>query len=248
MPSLLIHLVTRAKEFQRILRVVVELAEKGEYLVTLGIKPDRPATGYGYIRYAELFVETQGIPVYRVEQFVEKPDRAKAEAFLAKGCYLWNSGIFVWRLDTFMHALSLHMPELYSGLLELREHLGKPSWESALVQLYPRLPAISIDYGLMEKAQNVLVIPADIGWSDLGDWSAMSNLFPKDESGNAVLAKHLGIDTENCVIYAEEPGRLVATLGLRDLVIVETKEALLILPRDRAQEVRKILERLRKLP
>jgi mannose-1-phosphate guanylyltransferase len=242
------HLVTKVEEFQRILRVAVELAEKGEYLVTLGIKPDRPATGYGYIRYAELFAETQGIPVYRVEQFVEKPDRTKAEAFLAEGCYLWNSGIFVWRLDTFMHALSLHMPELYSGLLELREHLGKPSWEGALVQLYSRLPAISIDYGLMEKAQNVLVIPADIGWSDVGDWSAVSNLFPKDESGNAVWAKHLGIDTENCVIYAEEPGRLVATLGLRDLVIVETKEALLILPRDRAQEVRKILERLRKLP
>jgi mannose-1-phosphate guanylyltransferase len=116
-----------------------------------------------------------------------------------------------------------------------------------LAHLYPGLPAISIDYGLMEKAQNVLVIPADIGWSDVGDWSAMSNLFPKDESGNAVWAKHLGIDTENCVIYAEEPERLVATLGLRDLVIVETKEALLILPRDRAQEVRKILERLRKL-
>ena len=95
MPSLLIHLVTRAKEFQRILRVAVELAQKGEYLVTLGIKPDRPVTGYGYIRYAELFAETQGIPVYRVERFVEKPARAKAEAFLAEGCYLWNSGIFV---------------------------------------------------------------------------------------------------------------------------------------------------------
>jgi mannose-1-phosphate guanylyltransferase len=118
--------VTRAKEFQRILRVAVELAQKEEYLVTLGIKPDRPATGYGYIRYAELFAETQGIPVYRVERFVEKPDRTKAEAFLAEGCYLWNSGIFVWRLDTFMHALSLYMPKLYSGLLELRDHLGKP--------------------------------------------------------------------------------------------------------------------------
>ena len=135
-----------------------------------------------------------------------------------------NSGIFIWRLDTFMRALSLHMPELYSGLLELRDHLGEPSWESALAHLYPGLPAISIDYGLMEKAQNVLVIPADIGWNDVGDWSAMSNLFPKDESGNAVWAKHLGVDTENCVIYTEEPGRLVATLGLRDLVIVETKE------------------------
>jgi mannose-1-phosphate guanylyltransferase len=241
------HLVTKVEEFQRILGAAVELAEKGEYLVTLGIKPDRPATGYGYIRYAELFAEMRGIPVYRVERFVEKPDRAKAETFLAEGCYLWNSGIFVWRLDTFMHALSLHMPKLYSGLLELRDHLGKPSWESALAHLYPGLPAISIDYGLMEKAQNVLVIPADIGWSDVGDWSAMSNLFPKDELGNAVWAKYLGIDTENCVIYAEEPERLVATLGLRDLVIVETKEALLILPRDRAQEVRKILERLRKL-
>jgi len=176
---------------------------------------------------------------------VEKPDRAKAEAFLAEGCYLWNSGIFVWRVDAFLHALSVHMPELYSGLLELREHLGKPSWAEALARVYPRLPAISIDYGLMEKAQNVLVIPADIGWSDVGDWSAVASLFPKDVSGNAVYAKHVGIDTENCVIYTEDPGRLVATLGLRDLVIVETKEALLILPRDRAQEVRKILERLR---
>jgi len=140
------------------------------------------------------------------------------------------------------------MPELYAGLLELREHLGKPSWAEALARVYPRLPAISIDYGLMEKARNVLVIPADIGWSDAGDWSAVASLFPKDESGNAAYAKHVGIDTENCVIYTADPGRLVATLGLRDLVIVETKEALLILPRDRAQEVRKILERLRKMP
>jgi len=215
--------------------------------VTLGIKPDRPATGYGYIRYAELFAEVQGLPVYRAERFVEKPDRAKAEVFLEEECYLWNSGIFVWRVDTFMHGLSQHMPELYSGLLELREHLGKPSWEEALARVYSRLPAISIDYGLMEKAQNVLVTPADIGWSDVGDWSAMASLFPQDESGNAVCAKHVGIDTENCVIYAEDPRCLVATLGLRDLIIVETKEALLILRRDRAQEVRKILERLRKL-
>ena len=241
------HLVAKTEEFQRVLRVAVELAQKGEHLVTLGIKPDRPATGYGYIRYAELFAKVQGIPVYRAERFVEKPDRAKAEAFLAEGSYLWNSGIFVWRVDTFMHALSQHMPELYSGLLELREHLGKPSWAEALGCVYPRLPAISIDFGLMEKAQNVLVIPADIGWSDVGDWSAISSLLPRDESGNAVRAQHLGIDTENCVIYAEDPGRLVATLGLRDLVVVETKEALLILRRDRTQEVRKILERLRKL-
>ena len=239
------HLVTKTEEFQKVLRVAVELAQKREHLVTLRIKPDRPATGYGYIRYAELFAEVGGIPVYRVERFVEKPDRAKAEAFLAEGCYLWNSGIFVWRVDVFMHALSVHMPELYAGLLELRERLGKSSWEDALTRVYPRLPAIFIDYGLMEKAQNVLVIPADIGWSDAGDWSAVASLFPKDGSGNAVYAKHVGIDTKNCVIYTEDPGRLVATLGLRDLVIVETKEALLILPRDRAQEVRKILERLR---
>jgi len=242
------HLVTKTEEFQKVLGVAVEVAQKGEHLVTLGIKPDRPATGYGYIRYAELFAEVQGIPVYQVERFVEKPDRAKAEAFLEEGCYLWNSGIFVWRVDTFMHGLSQHMPELYAGLLELREHLGKPSWEDTLARVYSRLPAISIDYGLMEKAQNVLVIPADIGWSDVGDWSAMASLFPQDESGNAVCATHVGIDTENCVIYAEDPERLVATLGLRDLVIVETKEALLILRRDCAQEVRKILERLRKLP
>lgn len=239
------HLVTKVEEFRQVVWAAVEVARRGEHLVTLGIKPDRPATGYGYICCGQLFAEIQGVPVFQAERFLEKPNREQALAFLAEGRYLWNSGMFIWRIDAFLRALSLHMPDLYLGLGELRPYWGRPEWEEALARIYPKLPAISIDYGLMEKAENVLVIPADIGWSDVGDWAALASIFPHDEQGNAVFAHHVGVETKGCVIYAEDPNRLVATLGLENLVIVETKEALLMLPKDRAQEVRRILERLR---
>lgn len=237
------HLVAKAEEFRRLLRVAISVAQESEHLVTLGITPDRPATGYGYIRRGPRFTDIEGVTVYQAEKFVEKPDRTTAEAYLAEGRYFWNSGMFIWRIDVFLRALSQHMPSLYASLSQLQTFLGSPKWGEMLAQVYSGLPAISIDYGVMEKAQNALVIPADIGWSDLGDWPSLAALFSQDASGNAVHAEHIGIDTKDCIIYAEDPKRVVATLGLQGLVIVETKEALLVMPKERAQEVRVFLQR-----
>lgn len=235
------HFVAEVERFRELIRAGTEAARRYAGLVTLGIAPDHPATGYGYIRRGELLGEIQGIPLYKAERFVEKPDRARAEAFLAEGRCFWNSGMFVWRLDVFLQALSTHMPELHAQLLGLRGLWGTRGWEDRLFQVYSSSPPVSVDHGVMEKARNVLVLPADIGWCDLGDWSSLAKLLPRDDAENAVHAKLVGIETEGCVVYAEDPDRLVATLGIRDLVIVETKEALLVVPKDRIQEIRRLL-------
>lgn len=237
------HVIKNVDRFRFILAQALEIAGKWDYLITLGIVPDRPATGYGYIRLGLPFKESPDLTVFHVEKFKEKPDRKTAERFLAEGGYFWNSGMFVARADVWSDALSQHLPTLFAALRELRTHLGQPTWENALEEAYQNLPSISIDQGVMEKAENVLVIPADIGWSDVGDWAALGDLLPQDGDGNALHARHLGLETKGCVIYAEDPGRLVATLGVEDLVIVETKEGLLVLPKERAQEVRKLLEK-----
>ena len=145
--------------------------------------------------------------------------------------------MFVWRVDVFLRALAQYLPEIYVGLERLRPHLDQPTWDVTLREVYAGFPIISVDYGVMEKARNVLVIPADIGWSDVGDWASLGSLFPLDENGNNVQGRHIGVESRGCVIFTERPGRLVATLGLEDLVIVDTEEALLVLPKARAQEI-----------
>lgn len=237
------HFIGKVEQFQKLLKVGVKAARRYKCLVTLGVKPVHPATGYGYIRCGELVGSIEDIPLYKVEKFIEKPDRARAEALVAEGCWLWNTGIFVWRMDVFQQALARHVPDLYAGILELEAHLESPNWESVLSQVYSRLKAISIDYALMEKAENLLVVPADVDWSDLGDWVSFATLFPKDTAHNAVHARHLAMETSGCIIYAEDPQRLIATLGVQDLIVVETKAALLIVPKMRAQEIKQLLEK-----
>ncbi len=239
------HVIGDRDRFRTILEAAVKVAARGECLVTLGIVPDRPATGYGYIRRGELFQEMGEGTVYHARGFTEKPDRKTAEEFLASGEYLWNSGMFVWRVDTFLKALAAHMPELHAGLGEIEAHLGQADWARTVARVYAGLPAVSVDYGVMERASNVVVIPADIGWSDVGDWSALDAVLSADENGNVVRARHVGIETDGCVIYAENPKRLVATVGLKDLVIVETDQGLLVVRKDRAQDVRRIVDLLR---
>ncbi len=240
------HVIKNVERFCFILAKAMEIAAKGEYLITLGIVPDYPATGYGYIRRGHPFSADPDLAVFHAEKFKEKPDPKMAKEFLAEGGYFWNSGMFVWRVDVFLHALSQHLPALHAAFEEVREYRGHSNWYRKLEEVYQRIPSISIDHGVMEKAENVLVIPADIGWSDVGDWTALGALLPQDADGNSVHARQLGVETKGCVIYAEEPHRLVATLGVEGLVIVDTKEALRILPKERAQEVRKLLERLPK--
>lgn len=218
-------------------------AAKNGYLVTLGIAPDRPETGYGYI---EADTNLRGDGPFPVKRFVEKPDRARALEFLAAGAFYWNSGMFLWRADVILDRIALHMPELARAFAGIT--FSPDIWEPA--DLAPQIEAVyamvegeSIDYGVMEKAENVVVLPAAFGWSDVGSWSALPEVIDPDAAGNVVIdAETVALDTEGCVVRGG--GKLVALVGLRDLVVVDTPDALLVCPKDRAQEVKRVVEEL----
>jgi len=224
------HLIRLEESFRQLLSAAAELARKHDSLITFGIQPTRPETGYGYIQYGTFAVGINGFHAYEVRRFTEKPDLPLAEAFLRDGHYLWNSGMFVWHLDTFFKALERHQSRLARQITEIAAN------PSRLAEIYPQMTAISIDYGLMEKAENILVIPAEIGWDDVGSWESVWSVWQRDENDNAIMANHIGLDTQGCVIFGGK--KIIATVGLDNLIIVETDEALLICPRERAQEVR----------
>jgi mannose-1-phosphate guanylyltransferase len=211
-------------------------------LVTLGIQPGHPETGYGYIRVGEERLQVDGHDVYRVARFVEKPSRPKAEQFLAEGTYLWNSGMFIWRADSIWQEVCRHLPELARDLEPVAEAMRTNTLADVLNEIYPGLPSVSIDVGVMERAQEVWVIPADLGWSDVGSWGALSQFLAADAHGNVVIGEQRGIDTSGCLIYS--PSKLVATIGLSNLVVIETEDVLLICPKERDQDVRTLVELL----
>jgi len=211
-------------------------------LVTIGIQPTHPETGYGYIRVSEDRLQVDGREIFRVAQFVEKPSRQKAKQFLAESTYVWNSGMFVWRADSIWLEVCCHLPQLAHDLEPVAEIMATDTLGDVLNDVYPRLPSVSIDVGVMERAQDVWVVPADIGWSDVGSWRALGELLRADAHGNVVLGEQLGIDTTGCFIHS--PGKLVATIGLSDLVVIETDDVLLICPKERDQDVRKLVELL----
>lgn len=236
------HLIREEEAFREVLRAAVTAAAEG-HLVTLGIPPDHPAQGYGYLEQGEEIREG----VFRVRRFIEKPARATAERFLATGGYLWNAGIFAWRVDRILEEIDRFLPGLSVALRGLRGLFGSPHWEQALAEAYQGVEATSIDYGVMERAEDVVVIPADVGWNDLGNWQAVWEVLPRDGVGTAVRGEHLGKDTAQALVWGR-PGKTIATLGVRDLAIVDTQEALLVADLSRAQEVRDLVRRRHREP
>jgi mannose-1-phosphate guanylyltransferase len=236
------HIVRQEAEFRHVLQAAVKVAEMG-YLVTLGIKPGYPEKGYGYIQQSEALMKVEGHDVYRVKKFTEKPDRATAEEFVQSGEYYWNSGIFIWKVSAILGEIQRLMPDLYAQLQEIETALGTEDERAVLEWVWKTVKYETVDFGIMEKAKDVAVVPADIGWSDIGSWAALFNLLPVDERNNVVIGKHMGVDTTDSLIYS--PRRLIATVGVKDLVIVDTDDAVLICPRDRAQEVRALVDQLR---
>ncbi|MFH1277442.1 MAG: mannose-1-phosphate guanylyltransferase [Candidatus Eisenbacteria bacterium] len=236
------HHVGKPERFLEILRAGGAFCAEKPYLLTIGIRPTGPETGYGYLEIGGAIGGAEDLPVHRVDRFVEKPDRATAEKYLRSGRFLWNSGMFLWRTAVIVEALERHVPESREAMALYRKakrgDLGR-----LLEETYPKFPALSIDYAVMEKAEAVAAIPADFPWSDVGSWSALGELLPADGEGNRVSGRHAGIDTKGCVIYA--PGRLVATIGVENLIVVETERAVLVCPKERAQEVKAMVERLR---
>lgn len=236
------HLVKNEEIFQRCLERCLNLAAEGELLLTIGITPTRPETGYGYIEKEE--TQLPGIPpAYPVKRFIEKPTREKAMQLLTTGKYYWNSGIFAWKASLILEKLQHHQPELYRGLMALEPSVGEVGEEQALEKLFPGLPNISIDYGVMEKEQDILVVEGSFYWDDLGSWAALAEHAPQDQYGKSVWGCHVSIDTKSCLVYGKN--YLIATLGVKDLIIVESDGVIMICPKDRAQEVKTLVNQLK---
>jgi mannose-1-phosphate guanylyltransferase len=236
------HLIRDEAEFLRVLKAATVAARPLNRLVTIGIHPTHPETGYGYIRVSGDRLQVDGRDIFRVAQFVEKPGRERAEQFLAAGTYVWNSGMFVWRADSIWFEVCRQLPQLAQDLERVADITAADSLGDVLNAVYPRLPAVSIDVGVMERAQDVWVVPADIGWSDVGSWRALGDLLGADAHGNVVIGEQRGIDTAGCFIHS--PSKLVATIGVSNLVVIETDDVLLICPKERDQDVRKLVELL----
>lgn len=242
------HFIKDEDLFRELLKVAYDAAGEGK-LVTLGIAPTAPSTGYGYLRLGEEILEAEGRPVHRVESFREKPDEERAREYVRSGDYLWNSGMFIWRVDRILEALGEHMPALRAGLDRIESVLGRDNERDLIKDVWEGLQPETIDYGVMEKADGVVVVPAEgIGWWDVGSWDRLFELLEADESGNLLRAPEvLAMDTSGTLIVQEEElsePRLIAALGIEDLVIVDTGRALLVTTRERAEDVRMIVEKL----
>ncbi len=235
-------LIRDPEEFQRTLAAALLAAENGEHLVVLGITPTEPTTQLGYIQRGERIGTANGYAIYQVRQFVEKPNQATAERYLASGDYLWNPGVFAWRTSTLLDRVRTLLPDLYGHLMEVRSALGSAEEAEALSRTYERIAPQAIEYGVVERTPNVVVIPARFRWSDIGNWGELHKVLDQDEHGNVIQGDHVGVDTRRCLVISTS--RLIATVGLDDLVIVETPDAVLVCARDRAQDVKKIVELL----
>jgi mannose-1-phosphate guanylyltransferase / mannose-6-phosphate isomerase len=237
------HVIKKSADFLSLIAKAGEAARQG-YLVTLGIKPDRPETGYGYIRSGSSCTEPGLDGVRRVQSFVEKPDIETAKRYIQSGDYFWNSGIFIWKTSTFLSEMEKHHPALYQGLCEVRRHIGTDREADVIREVFKKTDSISVDYAVMEKTDKAAVIPADIGWSDVGSWTALDDVSDRNASGNVVSGNVIDIGSRDSIIYAEK--RLVATIGLRDTVVVDTPDATLVCSKERAQDVKKVVDELKK--
>ena len=228
------------EKFASVLQKAVSTAEKEDALVTVGIEPTFPSTGYGYIK----FEDTEDSTAKKVCEFKEKPDLETAKGYLANGQYVWNSGMFIWKASTILNEFERYLPDIYEQLREIGNSMRTESEQKVIERIYPDLRSISIDYGIMEKAENVFVVPGEFGWSDVGSWDMMGTLHDVDENGNVSVGDNLLIDTESTVVYSKE--RLIATLGVKNLILVETPDVVLVCDKRRAQDVKEIVDLLRK--
>jgi mannose-1-phosphate guanylyltransferase len=235
------HYIVDGEQFRGALEAAGQVAAEGT-IVTLGIRPTYPATGFGYVALGESLVLEKGFPIYRSAGFREKPDLPTAQRFVEDGRHVWNSGMFIWRADRLMGEVKTQLPELYAVLAHIGAALGTPQAAATLQNEWVHAPKVSIDYGVMEHADNVAVIPVDIGWSDIGSWAALLDILPGDEQGNVVQGEVITVGAARC--FVRSGGKLIAAIGLQDMIIVDTPDALLICPKDRAQDVRDVVKRL----
>lgn len=234
------HYIKDEKEFAAVMTRAIEAAKSTDQFVTIGIKPTFPATGYGYIRYEKEIGQRQSFSP--VKEFVEKPDGDTAKMYLEQGDYLWNSGMFLWKASAILQKIKELLPDIYVCLKEIGDGLGTMQETQILRKVYPTIPKMSIDYGIMERTKEVIVLEGDFGWSDVGSWDALESLYEKDNENNICYGNCLALDTQNTILYS--PKKLVASLGIQDLILVDTEDAILICHKDKAQDVKKIVDQL----
>ncbi len=240
------HYIGKDAAFCRLLQVAEEaLQERPEYLFTLGVKPTRAETGYGYIGRGAELCQVDGVSIYAVDAFKEKPDAERAREYVDSGSHLWNSNMFVWKAATVLDLFARYEPEMYEVLMRIAASVGSGQEEAVIAEEYPRLKAVAIDHALIERAEYVATIEADIEWGDIGTWAALTDVLPTDDDGNLFSGQVVSIDARDATVYAPAD-KLVALIGVEDLVVVDTEDALLVCRKDDAQRVRDVLEILEK--
>lgn len=241
------HFIGNEERFREFLLVAYDVADDG-YLVTMGIEPTFPATGFGYVQRGEKIGVYQGSDIYKVRRFREKPAEEQAHSMLESGDHAWNSGMFFWKIESILSEFSRQMPSLASSLEEIGQVWGTQSAGDVISRVWPEITPQTIDYGIMEGAQQVAMIPAaGLEWSDVGSWDSLFDLLDGDSDGNIVMAgDHIGLDTKNSLIHMKQADRLVVTMGINNLVIVDTGDVLLVCEREQAQRVREIVNILKR--
>jgi mannose-1-phosphate guanylyltransferase len=238
------HIIKNDEGFLKILQTAVEVSLQGNNLVTLGITPTYPETGYGYIETTDQYHVINDMQVYKVNKFVEKPDFATAHSYLEAGNYYWNSGIFVWRTAVIREYIKEFMPDMHDVMETIKKAIGTGLDRNETIRSeFSKMPDQSIDYGIMEKVRNIYVIPCIFGWDDVGSWTALERINERDENGNVIRGNILNLDTKDCII--ESNGKLIATLGVQELIIIDTEDVTLICRKDKAQEIKSIIRELK---
>ena len=225
------------EEFARVLRIAIDEAEQTDSLLTVGITPTYPATGYGYINF-----ETSKNPIKNVLKFVEKPNRETAQTYLLDGSYVWNSGMFIWKASVILKYFKQFLPDIYINLEKISEKMGTLQEKYTIESIYPKLRSISIDFGIMEKADNIKVVPGEFGWSDVGCWDMLGALNERDKDGNVKVGNILCVESRGNVVYSGD--RLVTLVGVEDMVVVSTPDAVMVCPKSKTQDVKKIVDKL----
>lgn len=231
--------IKNVEEFTRVLSVAVREAENSDKLVTVGITPTFPSTGYGYIKYD---VKDAG-DARKVEEFKEKPNLATAEEYVASGSYAWNSGMFIWKASVILKNFERFLPEIYADIVKIGDAMQKPEEQDVINEVYPQIKSISIDYGIMEQSEDVMVVPGEFGWNDVGSFDMLKVMHEEDADGNVVVGDCITIDTTNSVVYSSK--KLVTTLGLDNVVVVETADSIMVCSKNRVQDVKKIVDQLK---
>ncbi|MEE3233370.1 MAG: sugar phosphate nucleotidyltransferase [Candidatus Latescibacterota bacterium] len=238
------HYIGKNEEFCRLLRVAeTALKDFPDHLFTLGVKPTRPETGYGYICRGLELTNSDGVSIYSVEAFTEKPDLERAKSYTHSGNYLWNSNMFVWKASTVLDLFKRYEPDMYAVLKRIADAVGGKHENDVIIDEYPKLKQIAVDNAIIERAENVATIEADIEWGDIGSWAALTDVLPVDTSGNLFSGDVMAIGTNNSTVYAA-PEKIVALIGVDDLVVVDTEDALLVCRKEDAQRVREVIDKI----